>query len=77
MENRIIDLIATKFRVDRAKIGLETNFFKELGADSLEMLSFVTEIEKEFNVQVDGKYVDDLYCVKNIVNFLVDRGASA
>ena len=62
--------MADKFKVDINKIGYTTNIFNELGADSLEMLSFVTSIEQEFNTKVSDMDIESLYSVENVVNFL-------
>lgn len=74
---KVKDMVAEKFKIDRSKIGNETNFFAELGADSLEMLSFVTEIEKKYSVTVSSQELDNLYCVDNIVKFLNTATESA
>lgn len=70
LADHVKDLVALKFKVDSNKIGLQTDFFDELGADSLEMLSFVSELEKEFSVEVSSDQLDNFYCLENIVNFL-------
>lgn len=73
--DKVKELVATQFKIDLKKIDLQTNFFSELGADSLEMLSFVTTLEKEYSVVIGGEELDKLYCVENIVNFLTANNA--
>lgn len=70
LQEKVKDLVSCLLKIDRSKIGEQTNFFTELGADSLEMLSFVTALENEFKVSIGGQELDTFYCVENIVKFL-------
>lgn len=70
LSEKVKDMVAEKFKIERNKIGSQTNFFAELGADSLEMLSFVTEIETKYSVTIPSQELDNLFCVENIVKFL-------
>lgn len=70
VEKRIKSMVATKFNIDESKVKFDTHFFNDLGADSLEMLSFITALEKEFNVEVQEQHVDKLHSVKMIMEFL-------
>ena len=70
MEEKVKNLMVEKFKVEKEKIGYTTHLFNELGADSLEMLSFVTSIEQEFNVKVSDMDIENLFSVENVVKFL-------
>lgn len=73
LQSRVKDMVATKFNIDSNMIESQTHFFSDLGADSLEMLSFVTEIESEFSVVVSSDELENFYCLENIINFLLEN----
>ena len=50
--DEILDLAATQFKVPRASLAAEDDFFKKLGIDSLQALSLLTRLEQHFNVEL-------------------------
>lgn len=50
--DEILDLAATQFKVPRADLAAEDDFFKKLGIDSLQALSLLTRLEQHFNVEL-------------------------
>lgn len=63
---KIKSLAAEKLGLDITKIGMTTNFFTELGADSLKMLGFISALEREFDVEITDEQVQELYCLENV-----------
>lgn len=50
--DEILDLAAAQFKVPRASLSPEDDFFKKLGIDSLQALSLLTRLEQHFNVEL-------------------------
>ena len=50
--DEILDLAATRFKVPRAKLTPDDDFFKTLGIDSLQALDLLTRLEQHFNVEL-------------------------
>lgn len=50
--SEILDLAATQFKVPRAELSPDDDFFKKLGIDSLQALSLLTRLEQHFNVEL-------------------------
>ena len=48
----ILSLAASHFRVPRAKLSPDDDFFKTLGIDSLQTLDLLTKLENHFNVEL-------------------------
>lgn len=48
----ILDLAAAQFKVPRAELSPDDDFFKKLGIDSLQALSLLTRLEQHFNVEL-------------------------
>ena len=67
---KIKDIVAESFNIDRDLLTPEVHFFNDLGADSLLMLSFINVLEREFDVEVTDEDFDKFYCVENIETFV-------
>ena len=50
VEQRVIDIVAEQLGVDKDKIKSESNFVNDLGADSLDTVELVMELEEEFDI---------------------------
>ena len=50
--SEILDLAATQFKVPRAELSPDDDFFKKLGIDSLQALSLLTRLEQHFNIEL-------------------------
>jgi acyl carrier protein len=48
----ILDLAARQFRVPRAELRPEDDFFKKLGIDSLQALDLLTRLERHFGIEL-------------------------
>ena len=48
----ILDLASKAFRVPRAELGPDDDFFKKLGIDSLQALDLLTQLERHFGIEL-------------------------
>ena len=48
----ILDLASKSFRVPRAELGPDDDFFKKLGIDSLQALDLLTQLERHFGIEL-------------------------
>ena len=51
MFERIRDIISDQFGIKKENISLETSFYDDLSADSLDLFQIITELEDEFNIE--------------------------
>lgn len=49
---RILDLAAGHFKVDRAALQADDDFFNTLGIDSMQALELLTELESHFHIEL-------------------------
>jgi acyl carrier protein len=63
---KVIEIIARKLKSSQDEITLDTTFY-ELGLDSLEGFSLVSEIEEEFRVNILDEDTEDMQSVRDIV----------
>ena len=50
--DEILTLASTYFKVDRAELSPDDDFFKKLGIDSLQALELLTRLENQFSVEL-------------------------
>jgi acyl carrier protein len=50
--DEILNLAATHFKVARAELSPDDDFFKKLGIDSLQALELLTRLENHFSVEL-------------------------
>ena len=70
MYDKVCALLADQLGVDRADIRPETNVFDDLGADSLDLVELLTEIENEYNIIITDERARELTTVGDIAAFL-------
>src|SRR3989338_2034571 len=52
LENEIRKIVAKIIEVEPEKIGLDTHFVEDLGADSMTALEIMAALEKKFNINI-------------------------
>ena len=67
MEERIIAIIAEVLDIDSSIITPENNFREDLGADSLDVLDILLNIENEFNIMLPTDDVNSIITVKDLL----------
>ena len=67
---KVQKLIAQQFSIDRAKVTMESDLVKDLGADSLDIADMIMTLEDEFNVTVPDEMANDFLVVGKIVEFI-------
>ena len=67
---KVRDALAAQFELDPEKISPETNLIDDLGADSLDVVELIMNIEDEFGVSISDEEAANLVTVQKIVEFL-------
>ena len=67
---KVRDALAAQFELDPDKITMETNLIDDLGADSLDVVELIMNIEDEFGISISDEEAVNLSSVQKIVEFL-------
>lgn len=70
VRERVIDIVATQLGVDKEKVTPETSFVNDLGADSLDTVELVMELEEEFDVNIPDDAAEKIQTVGQAIDFL-------
>ncbi len=73
-ENEVFDkvkaLVVEKLNIDPAKITMDANFRKDLGADSLDTYELVYAIEEETGITISDDMANEFETVGDAVRYL-------
>ena len=73
-ENEVFDkvksLVVEKLNIDPAKVTMEANFRKDLGADSLDTYELVYAIEEETGITISDDMANEFETVGDAVRYL-------
>jgi len=67
---RVIDIVAEQLGVDKEKISPETSFVNDLGADSLDTVELVMELEEEFDINIPDDAAEKIQTVGEAIEFI-------
>ena len=62
--------LAKQFELDPETITLDTNLIDDIGADSLDVVELVMELEDSFGISISDEDAAELYTVRRIVDYL-------
>ena len=68
----IINNVAGHFKVKIAEVSLNTNLIDDLGADSLDSVELVLDMEREFDIEIPDEAIDDVKTVQDIITLVQD-----
>ena len=69
----IKNIIINKLGVEEEEVTSEASFTNDLGADSLDTVELIMEIEKEFNISIPDEEAETINTVGEAVTYLTKR----
>jgi acyl carrier protein len=70
VQERVVDIVSEQLGVEKEKITLETSFVNDLGADSLDTVELVMELEEEFDISIPDEAAEKIQKVGEAVEFI-------
>ncbi|MBK3494421.1 acyl carrier protein [Viridibacillus sp. YIM B01967] len=70
---RVTKVVVDRLGVDESEVKLEASFRDDLGADSLDVVELVMELEEEFDMQIDDEDAEKIATVGNAVSFIESK----
>ena len=67
---KVKKIVCDKLGVDESKVTETASFVNDLGADSLDVVEFVMEVEKEFNITIPDEEATKLTTVGDAVAYI-------
>ena len=70
IQNRVKAIIVDKLGVDESEVKPEATFTNDLGADSLDPVELIMELEKEFNITIPDDQAEKIATVGDAIAYV-------
>ena len=70
ISTKIYELIADKLGVELSKISTDAKFVEDLGADSLDTVELIMQLEDEFNLEIPDEEAEKLTTVGLVIDYI-------
>ena len=67
---RVTSIITDKLGVEESQVTPEASFTNDLGADSLDTVELIMELEKEFDLSIPDEEAEKIVTVGDAINFI-------
>jgi acyl carrier protein len=67
---KVKELIAEQLDVDASKITMDTDFMKDLEADSLDAVEIILGVEDEYGIEIPDEAAENFTKVGDIVEYI-------
>ncbi len=68
--DKVKEIIIEELNVDAEKVTLEANLKEDLGADSIDAVQIIMDLEDAFNIEIDTDNAEAISTVKNLVDYI-------
>jgi len=70
IESKLVSIISTQLSINEDEIKPNLNFVDDLGADSLDLVEMIMEIEEEFKIEISDEDVEGMSKVKDLIDYI-------
>jgi acyl carrier protein len=70
VKDRVIEIVAEQLGVNKEQITPETSFVNDLGADSLDTVELVMELEEEFDINIPDDAAEKIQTVGQAIEYI-------
>lgn len=70
VSQRVIEIIAEWLGVAEFEATPDKRIVEDLGADSLDRIEILMELESEFDIEIDDRYAERIVTVKNAIDIV-------
>lgn len=70
IEARVIEIVSEQMGVSKDQVKPETDFQKDLAADSLDVVELVMELEEEFEISIKEEDQEKIKTVGNAIEYI-------
>ncbi|MFP3918893.1 acyl carrier protein [Lysinibacillus telephonicus] len=67
---RVTKVVVDRLGVDESEVKLEASFREDLGADSLDVVELVMELEDEFDMEISDEDAEKIATVGDAISYI-------
>jgi acyl carrier protein len=76
LEEKVIGIIVEQLDVTREECVPEASFIDDLGADSLDLVELIMEMEETFSIQITDNELQQIRSIKDVLDYLRNKGVT-
>ena len=76
VKERVVEIVAEQLGADKEKITDTTHFVNDLGADSLDVVELVMELEEEFDINIPDDAAEKIQTVGQAIKHIEEAQKS-
>jgi acyl carrier protein len=73
--SKLQNIVSLQLGIEADKVKSESNFTKELGADSLDVVELVMAFEEAFEIEIDDDAAGQIATVQDALNYIEENKA--
>lgn len=71
--NRVVKIIAEQLGVREEEVKEDARFSEDLGADSLDTVELIMELEEEFDIEIPDEDAEKAKTVKDVIDYITKK----
>jgi len=76
LEEKVIGIIVEQLDVTQEECVPEASFIDDLGADSLDLVELIMEMEETFDIQIADNELQQIRLIKDVLDYLRNKGVT-
>jgi len=76
LEERVVKLVMEQLDVTKEECVPEASFIDDLGADSLDLVELIMEMEEAFGIEIADDELEKIRTIKDVIDFLKSKNVS-
>ena len=73
VRERVVEIIVELLGVDAGMVTPKANYFKDLGADSLDTTELIMRVEDEYSIEISDLEADEIHTVQETIDFIHEK----
>jgi len=70
VEESVIAIVCENLGVNKEQVKRSTNFIEDIGADSLDIVELIMELEEEFDIQIPDEQAEKIKTVGEAIDYI-------
>ena len=66
----VIEIVCDNLGVNKEQVTRSTSFIEDVGADSLDIVELVMELEEEFDIQIPDEQAETIKTVQDAIRYI-------
>lgn len=73
VEDKVIEIIMEQLDVTKEQCVPAASFIDDLGADSLDLVELIMEMEENFGVEISDEELQNIRTIQDVINYIMIR----